>query len=367
MPSLGLRPAVLLTQKAVFGQNSPQAKITPMGYLAYLLSQATPNILSSTIDDKSGYIKDVNVRFKKRAAAGTSVTVDGCTIEAEGAYYTQTMPALLKRYKGTWFDYPTIKQFTEDALASKQVGNVPTRLMQEVWDEIMAQANGLLLDINADLLAALAFGINVQNGLATTKTVNFPQNTSTLVMASGMTEVMSDAMLNEADIRTASIVGSGIINYYYLQQAAKGLDQSGMNSTQLALPKFYFDPAAATAFGANQFAVIEKDAVQFVNLCNNRATGIMGRLGTSEFGNLTLPIVDAQGNSFRNLEFDLQIKEVDCPASQTIAGVAASKGRGFIVILGCNYGTVQIPTTAYASADRLTGNRGTYRYTGTNT
>lgn len=368
MPSKGLRLPILLAQKEVYREASPAYKISPMGTLGYALNQATPSVISQTIDNKDGYIKDAKIRFKKRAAPGTSVTADDCSLQTEPAYYEQTIPALLKRYKGVWFDMPTIKAFTEDALKPRQMGTPATQVMQEVMDEIMVQINGLMMDINADVIGAIAFGANVGNGgLLTSKSVNFPQNLASMVLASGMNEVTNDAMLNEIDVRKASIIGSGVVNLYYLSMMQKFTENASANPGMLPLPKFFFDPAAATAWGANQFALLEQDAVQFVNICQNRAGNISGAWGNSEFGTITFPVADPQGNSFRTLEFDWQAKEVDCPANQVIGGNSVARGRGLSFTIGCNYGVVQLPTNAYEAADRLTGVRGVTRYTGANT
>ena len=41
-----------LTRKA-----SPMGKLTPAGYLDYLLNNSAPKIISANVDDGSGYIK----------------------------------------------------------------------------------------------------------------------------------------------------------------------------------------------------------------------------------------------------------------------------------------------------------------------
>lgn len=364
--SKGLALPLLLAQKEVFKNASPADKLSPMGTMAYMLAQSTPSVVSQAIDAKNGYIRDVNVRYRKRAAAGTSVTADDCSIQTEPAWFNQTLPTLLKRFKGVWFDFPTIKQFTADALATQNAGTPATPLMMEVIDTIRTQLNGLLLDINTDLLTALTFGKNVSTGLNTVKTVNFPLNTTNLALASGMTDIMNDAMLNEANIRDCSVIGSGIVNMYYLQQAAKGNDQSGLTTNQLAMPKMFFDPAAATVLGANQFALVEQDALQFINVCYNRAAAISGRLGNSEFGTIKFPVADSMGNSLRELEFDWQVKEEDCPGDRVIAGNSVARGRGYTFILGCHYAPLQIPSTAYETTDRMTQVNGVWRYVATN-
>lgn len=362
----GTALAILKAQKEIFASATPSLKITPMGTLAYLLSQGSPNILSKTIDNRTGYIRDVNIRYRKRASAGESVTEDDCSLQSEPAFYTQTIPALSKRYKGIWFDMPTIKAFEADALASTGMGT-PTPVMMEVMEAVMNEINGLLLDINTDLVTALTFGKNVASGASTAKTVNFTQNTANNVLASGMTEVLGDALLNEVSSTNLDIIGSGIIAKYMLQQQAKGVDSGGVITSQLTTPNFWFDPAFTGVVGANQFAVVEKNALQFVNVCMNRGNAISGRFGTSEFGTIMFPVVDSLGNSLANLEFDIQLKESDCPSDVTIGSdEPAAKGRGMSVIIGCHFALAQVPATAYKSGDRMYQVNGVWRYTATN-
>lgn len=369
MPSNGLALALLKSQIECFKTAAPQYKISPVGGLGYALEQASPSIVSQAIDDGSGYIRDVNIRYLVRGAAGSSTTVDDCSLQTEAAYLTQTMPSLMKRYMGIWFDIKTIQQFTADALAPRQVGTPPTKVMEEVVSVIRSKINGLLQDINIDLLGSVVFGKNVSTASNATKSVNFPQAASTFLLNTAMNEVSYDIRNNEAKFEECSIIGSGNIVKAYQALGANGVAANGLNQSQLIWPKLYFDPYAATAFGANQFAVVEKNAIQFLNVSYNRLNSISGRFGNSTFGTITFPIQDSEGNILRTLEFDWQAIEVDCPTDQTIDeyGFAMPKGRGIKFIIGCHYAFLQLPSTAYSTSDRLTQVNGVWRFTGTNT
>jgi hypothetical protein len=366
----GLRLPILLAMKEVFRMASPQYKLTPAGFLDYLLNNNKPRILSNTIDDGSGYIKDVKVRYKKRWAAGKSVTTDDCSIQGESAYFEQVMPSTMFRKIALFFDWTTIEKFTEDALATQQAGTPGTELMKEVIDSMATVLNGFIADINNDLLAlqAASFGVNIVPGNNAAKAINFALNSATNPLNAGITEVMSDAMLNEVLMGNASIVGSGLINNFYLQQGFKEADQAGINTARQSLPKFYFDPYAQAAWGANQFGLFEKDAVQFINICRFR--GPKGRKwGNSEFGTIQWPIVDSLGNTgLRSLEFDFQARQVDCPTDDMVIGGGdpEAKGRGLVFDLMSSYATVGVPSTAYDAADRLNGVNGTFRFSATN-
>jgi hypothetical protein len=243
-----------------------------------------------------------------------------------------------------------------------------TGIMKDTYEAIIEQANGLFADINNDCLAlqAASWGKNQVTGVNTAKSINFPQAATINILNTGMTEVMSDAMANEIRIANATIVGSGFINNYYLQQPAKSADQSGLNSSQLALPKFYYDPYAQAGWGANKFGLFEKDAVQFVNVCRFRGAKA-GQKGSDFFMTLRLPVVDSLGQgSMAGFEFDVQLTYRTCPSTETIGGASVALGRGWNIILSCAYQTVNIPSTSYASTDRLYQSNGTLLYTAAN-
>lgn len=368
MPSLGLALPILLAQKAVFKSASPMSKLTPAGFLDYLLNNNKPRVLNDIIDDRSGYIRDVKVKFKKRMGLGKTVTTDDCSIQGVPAYFEQTIPSTLFRKYALFFEWKTIEKFTEDALAQAKLpgSTPPTYVMQEVIDSFQMALNGILGDINNDLLAqqAAAFGINKASGLATARVMNIPLSTTTNNLSEGFTQILADAMANEIKptLDGAAMVGSGLINNFLLKQ---GYDPKAAPN----LPKFYYDPYAQTAWGANQFGLFDKDAVQFINICRFRGASKSGRFGTSNFGTLKWPVTDSFGGTgLSDLEFDFQVREIDCPTDDMVigGGAAAAAGRGIVVDLMCSYQTVNVPGDAYEATDRLYGTNGTLRYTVTN-
>lgn len=201
--------------------------------MQYLLGNSSPKVISDAKDDGSGYIRDVKVRFMQRGKAGESVTVDDCSIQTKAAYLDYTIPALNFRALGITFEDDLIATYERDALAVMTIGSPPTAIMKEVWDVIISRANGLFTDINNDLLAIQSanFGKNITTGLNTAKTVNFALNSTNNNLNQGMTSVIADAMTNEMRMAGSSIVGSGLILNYALQQKAKSADQAGVNTS----------------------------------------------------------------------------------------------------------------------------------------
>lgn len=366
----GLANALLISSREAFRGAAPITKLTTPGFLQYLLANNKPNIISTAKDDGSGYLRDVKIRYRTRGVPGKSTTTDDCTVQARPAYKELVVPSTSYRAFGLIFEDDEIAKFEQDALAQISVGNpVMTNLMKDIYEAIIEQANGLFADIDNDLLALQAanFGMNVVTASNAAKTVNFPLNTTNNSLASGMLDVMSDAMANEIRLAGASVVGSGLINNYYLQQAAKGTDQAGVDTSRLALPNFYYDPYAQAALGANQFGLFEKDAVQFVNTCRFRGAK-SGQKGSDFFMTLKLPITDSLGQgNLSAFEFDVQLTYRTCPGEVIINGGAPVQiGRGWNVILSASYQTVNIPSDSYEATDRLYQVNGTFRYAATN-
>lgn len=373
--SKGLANALLLTSREVFRDATPITKLTTPGFLQYLLANNKPNIISMSKDDGSGYMRDVKIRYRTRGVPGKSVTTDDCTVQVKPAYQELIVPSTQFRAFGLVFEDDEIARFERDAMAPVTAGTpAMTGIMKDIFEAIIEQANGFFADIATDLLALQAanFGTNVSTGLNTAKTVNFPLSTATNPLNTGMTDIMSDAMANEMRLQGASLVGSGLINNYYLQQAAKSADQSGLNTSQLALPKFYYDHYAQTAWGANKFGLFEKDAVQFVNTCRFRGPKA-GAKGNSYFMTLMLPLTDSLGQgNLGAFEFDVQLTYRDCPGEIQVGAFVEGTnepiqlGRGWNIIISCAYQTVNIPANSYQTTDRMYGVNGTFLYSATN-
>jgi hypothetical protein len=369
MESKGLAKALVMTSAEVFRGAAPITKVDTPGYLQYLLGNNKPDVISTAKDDGSGYMRNVEIRYRQRGVKGKSVTVDDCSVQVQPAYKTLVVPATSFRALGFAFEDDLIAQFYQDALSPTRMGQ--TVVMKEVYETIIHWANGLFGDINDDLLAyqAANFGKNVVTGNNTASAVNFILAATTNPLNQGMTKVMADGRKNLINTQNACIIGSGLIDNYYIQHVAgaKSTDQSGVNTSQLALPKYYYDEGTETAFGgANRFALIEKDAVQFVNKCRFRGIKA-GQKGSDYFFTMTLPITDTLGQgSMSGFEFDVQLTYRTCPGTETIGGVSVQLGRGWNVILSCAYQTVFIPNDAYAPTDRLNGVNGTLLYTATN-
>lgn len=364
----GTAQAILISQREAFKTAAAEQKITPKGMLAYTLQNNKPNVISTANDNGTGYLRDVKLRARTRSVPGQSVLNDGCEITHVQPFYEVTVPSTHFLRRTIFFDWSIIKAFTEDALATRTTGTPATTIMMEVWDSILLQANGLLDDINGMLITdqAANFGFNA-GGSAAARTVNFPATISGS-LNDGISQLIDDAMSMEVDISTASIVGAGNINKFYIQNMVKSANYAGINNGAYNLPKFYYDPKTQTTWGSNQFGLFEKDAVQFLNIARFRGA-TSGRWGGSNLFTLTLPVADTTGNSFSEYIFDVQVKEEDCPVDRenaTVYGGNLTNGRGMSVSIMSSFVSVNIPSNAYQTTDRLYQVNGTHRYSATN-
>jgi hypothetical protein len=372
----GFLCALMLTSKQVFNGANPSDKITPPGYLEMLLANTMPNIISTSIADGSGHIRDVVIKYRPRVPAGYSHTADDCSIQASPIYKEATIPALMFRKYGVFIDYATIAKYEKEASTTVNVGRPapPQGILMEIYNSVIGAANGLFADINNDLLAmqAAEFGTNATTGNATAKPINFPLSTATNPLNQGVTMMMADVMENEVKPGETTLVGSGLINNVYLQARFNTANTTQQNYPT-GFPQFFYDPYATAKWGANEFGVFERNAVQLVNV--NKFAGFVGgdKMSTFLF-TLTLPVTDSLGRTeLQNFTFDAQLRHIDCPTEVQIGGGGGyypelvSVDRGWVLDLMANYSQINIADDAYEPTDRLNGNNGTLRYIATNT
>lgn len=366
---VGVAQALLMQSKEVFQGAAPSKKVRTPGYLKMLIDNELPNILSSTIDNGSGHIKDVKIRYKPRLKTGMTATEDNCSIQGNPSYLEATIPALSFRKYSLFLEDSVVNTYTEEASRTILVGKPQTELMAEMWDNILDAANGLFGDINIDLLAdqVAAFGVNAVTGTNAASTLNFPLSTATSNLSEGITKLMNDMLVNEGDASNLVMVGSGLISNYYLKHAENALvGANGFDPNKITHPALYHDLYTGSAWGANQFGAFQKGSVKLINV--NRFAGKFGgdKLKTI-LGTINLPVMDSlNGNQLKSFKFDFQLRYNECPGDLEINGETVTVGRGYILDLMANYAQFNIPGDSYMTGDPMYGNNGTYRYTATN-
>jgi hypothetical protein len=248
----GFMPNLLLQSAQVFQGSNPATKITPPGFLKYLIDNGYPNVLTNGKDDGLGHVRDVKIKIPTRGVANTSSTSDDCLINAMPVYAEDTVDLAYFRKLGIFIPDETIAAYENEASQTIAMGKPATGVTRELWESIIRTANALFADINKDLLTKLGsnIGTNVVTGNNTAKTINFALDATNNPLTSGMNEVLSDIMVNEMNPSNVALVGSGLINNYMIQQVAKSYAQNGVNSALELMPKFYHDVRATTVLGA---------------------------------------------------------------------------------------------------------------------
>jgi hypothetical protein len=349
-------------------QNYPGTKIVPSGFTKLLIennpSLRVSGINGQTIDGLkrstvSGHIRDVRIKSLPRITPDQVADDDNCDIEVGFQYSETELSTPLFSKLGFPLEWNFVELYQEEASKLVQTGNPNVTILNEMLEQIMHCASGLVANMDKKLLTSIAFGVNQTTGLNTAKTININKDGSVLDLSAGVTEILSDAAENEF-IGDLLVVGSGLFNKFNIAKNAIGINGAGLNQGVQEGYKWYFDVNTGAILGANQVAAFAKGAVGLVDI-DKYIAWKTGRHGTSHFAQIMLPIESGVGAPVM-MNFNLQIKEVDCPTEGFDGYETRTMGRGYQVFLSKNFGLWQSPTSAYQATDRLVGNNGSLRY-----
>lgn len=364
----GFRPYLLSALKDITGNNAyPGYKLDPHGFLNLLQSQQKPQVLK--LNTAGGHKNTVQVKYKQRLTKDFTDTSKSCDVTNVIPTAEVSVDLSATRALAIYVEDETIAKFMDEASRTVAIGQPATDIMFELADDIMHGANAILDGINDDLLtlAVAKIGVNRVTGSNAAKTVNFPLNTTNLPLNQGLTEILSDYKIN-GGMGKPQVIGSGLMHNFMLMQGSKSFDQSGFDTKiQAAGVDFYHDLSATTILGSNQVIVYEPNAVQMVEYMEYTGfkAGFPG-VGNSIFGTFVLPM--QVGAETLPVEFDFQLRYSDCDQVLTdqYYGTNLTLGKGWNFIISKQCGLFTIPSGAYRATDVLNGNRGSYRYTVTN-
>ena len=351
----------------ITAENTPQFKLNWQGYLNMLMSNQNAKVVRLNDPNNEGHRRTVIIKQRQRFNVAHTDTTRSCDQTNVPVYSERTVALGIYRQIGLHIEDETIALYPAEASAASGVGTPSTSLMNEFLLAIKESADALLSGINQDLWVtqAAGIGVNQRTGNNATSVVNLALNTTNNALAQGLTQVLTDYQLNEST-GTPKMVGTGLIHSHMLQQFAKSSDQSGISTPILANSfEFFQDPHVATALGANQALVLEPEAAQIVEYMNFKGFK-GGQKGSDFFFTFFLPM--QLSDRVRMVEFDAQLIYRPCPTTETDAyyGTTTTVDKGWTLIISKELG-LHLIDQAYRATDRLTGNRGTYRYTFTNT
>lgn len=379
---LGFCPAILAHMRVIARCATPQNKITPVGFLRMLLANK-PNVglLNPTdalrLDDGQGHIRDVILKYLKRAVPQQAGTADDCQISLIQSYNEMTLATTQYRKLSVYVPDSDLSRYCEEATEMVRINGMPTPFMNEFLTRLLAAANGVLGAIDMDLLTlqAAEFGVNVVTGTNAATTVNFPGANAGVdnFYTEGMTKLLQDLALNEI-CGNVNIVGHGNFNAYNIQQIAACCSQLGIDQSRFSGFTFYPDIYATSVWGENHIGIFAPGSAGLIEI--NRYLGFAGgQRGNSTFFTMPFPVDCPECNgTYDSMDFDVQLRFIDCPTTINVGCVGEKTvGRGWIIDLGKSFGLFTLPTDAYQHEayddcynDRLAGNNGTLRYIVTN-
>lgn len=352
----------------ITAENTPQFKLNWQGHLNLLKHNKNAEVVRLNDQADAGHRRTVIIKARQRWNVVHTDTVASCDNANVPAYFERNVNLSNFRQISLFIDDETIARYPNEASANATLGTPSTPLMNELLLMIKESADALLSGVNQDLatLMAAAIGVNVRSGNNAAQNINLVLNTTNNPLNQGLTQVLTDYQLNESAGRPM-MVGTGLIHNFMLQQRAKSPDQSGINTPIQANDfDFFQDPFAATSLGANQAIVYEPEAVQLVEYMRYK-TFKSGEFGSDVFFTFFLPM--QVSDRVEMVEFDAHLRYHPCPTTLndayygTPGGVAVDKG--WQLIISKDFGLFTIDQ-AYRGTDRLSGNRGSYRYNYTN-
>lgn len=353
------------------GVNTPAMKISPQNFLkALLLNSPMLNVsgvngeridplkLSTNIGD----VREVKVKYLQRRTAADVVEEDNCDTSFINGYKESDITAPRVAKLGFFVDIETMKRYEAAAKEAVSTGNPNITILNEIWTQIMAAANGIVSKIGQRLVGDVVWGVNAVTQNNTAKTININKDGNTLDLSSGLLEIANDYQLNEGAGKPF-IVGNGLFNKFAQAKQSIGINGGGINVANLFDYDWFLDinTISASNWGANEIGVFAPGTIGFVDV-DKYIGWFTGRHGVSTFTTIMLPVETVAGQPPVMMRFNLQIKEVDCPSTHVQNYVSTSTGRGYEIFLLKRYGLWQLPLDAYADSDRLKGTNGALNY-----
>lgn len=367
MPN-GYCPALLKTIESIAGENAPSRKLHVAGFLA--MTFCCQNSSVSPLQDASGpdgHQRTLTVSYTQRPTLSMVQTEDDCDIN--------NLPTKSEWGLGPWrhqqysFFVPDslIQLYCTEFSDSVSVGRPATKVMREQYDRILEGANIVLKAINRDIvtLAGTQFGLNVVTHSAAARTINIAQ-TPVVDLSAGVVRLFQDFQDNEI-CGDPCIVGGGLMSAYNIAQQIMCCNNAGMDFSRLGMPRFFFDKDSQDIWGTNQIGAFAPGSVKFIS--RNKYEGkFAGEFGDSVFFTMRLPTAEfgCAPDCLDDLVFDVQMRRINCPESNTINGSATTLTRGWQFIISKDYQLWVQPQTAYRVDDPLFQTNGALRYVLTN-
>lgn len=365
---LGFAPYALKHLEFLLGdEHAPLMKVDQLGLLRYT-QEASPRIAMNN----GMNLQQIQVPYKKRWTALDTQTAPSCDYANNQQYEEVSVGITNFRQIAIALQDQTVQQYELEASETVSLGLPPTQAMNEVMKEIYAAANGLLSGVNQDLWGLLVanLGVNPNQGGSSNVTVNIGKDITLNNLQDAITQIQTDAQNNNVTGKL-NVVGTGLFQNFWMQQPFKETQFNGLDTaSQVGGMMFFNDIMSTTQLGSNQIVVLEENAVQRVDFMQFTGTYAGARPGNSIFATLKLPI--QMNGVVHDVDFDMQLIYSPCAQEYTspyapIGGYSTvTIQRGWNIILSKYFGLFTVPSDAYRTYDGQFGNRGSFRYTITN-
>jgi hypothetical protein len=331
----GLCLALQTSVNELAGQNSPEIKRDPTGYISALQSPENKSGITAVPVTQTGQTRDVRITGLTRG------TADDVT--------TTAFDCLAPEERAPWEDTITVNRFVRTV--GHSFSSDEMRKLCEGPDEYRARVINTLLNPATVKLNQLALALQAANfGKFLDATVVLPKDVIMLT-ADNKAEFFGESTIMEdyEDVGGKGrplVIGSGKIGHYARMADIGCCNDGGQDMGQAGAFDFYRDRFAGTVFGgADRFAVLEPGAVQLITFNKNQ-----GAYAQEEamFAHGTL--VDP----YTGIKWDLDMNYNPCP-----------NGKDWKIWLSLWYEVYFMPTAAYAATDDLYETNGTFHYNAT--
>lgn len=342
----------------IAGENDPQLKLAPVGFLKLLLANPAQVAINNIQELRKGQHRTIKVKYLSRALESEVTSTDNCETDDNVKWGEHEITHNLYRKIGIFIAEDDMRDYEDEALDTISAGeNQQVALMRPLYEILLSKLTALVSSIDSALIAEQAtnWGVNAAYSPkdANPKTIKFGERIS---MSDGDVKLDEDAVLNEV-VGKLHIVGNGVIARYAAYNKHKnGTDFNGAGASNIDL---YTDNRTITGWGRDHFGVFTDGSVAFVPW-NAYVGPYSGDKGNGDVF-FTLPVPVEIDGQLSTIVFDAQLRYNSCPIEKD--GVVV-KPRGYDLIVGLHFGLFNQPTDAFQTGDPLHGVNGTFHYVG---
>ncbi|PXV61174.1 hypothetical protein CLV62_1257 [Dysgonomonas alginatilytica] len=354
---IGIAESYKKNLRIIAGDNDPQTKISPVGFLQMLLENNIKTRIDEVKRTGTGHNHEVKLRYMKRGTKADVTDRDDCLTPLSPIWGEATINRTFFSKIGISIKDRELRDWETEASKGLSIGDPSASVSNAMYQTMLSKLQGMFQKINENLLLTQStkWGINAKTSSSAPQSVTFSNG---ITIGDGVMKLIRDFQFNEM-IGTPLIVGNGSVIDYNMAQMLKvstDLQGFGRNTTWRA----YEDLNSISAWGDNHFGVFAEGSVGFVDF-QKYAPGFSHDTGSSIKFRLPFPVMLSDGSVIA-MTFDAQLVNNPCNVYDDDDNLLVEEGWGFI--LSKSYGLFTAPDDMYQSTDRLSGVNGSFHYIG---